>query len=99
MTGVQTCALPISCVTALLAATAVSGAEAVPALEIAMVHLLYNTLGVVIIYGIPFLCRLPIVGAETLAAIAADRKYLAFLYLVTVFFLIPGMLLGLTALA
>ncbi|MGD1927536.1 MAG: Na/Pi symporter [Leptolyngbyaceae cyanobacterium] len=88
-----------TCVTALLAATAVSGAEAVPALEIAMVHLLYNTLGVVIIYGIPFLCRLPIVGAETLAAIAADRKYLAFLYIVTVFFLIPGMLLGLTALA
>lgn len=88
-----------TCVTALLAATAVSGAEAVPALEIAMVHLLYNTLGVVIIYGIPFLCRLPIVGAETLAAVAADRKYLAFLYIVTVFFLIPGMLLGLTALA
>ncbi|MEM9505409.1 MAG: Na/Pi symporter [Cyanobacteria bacterium P01_E01_bin.43] len=88
-----------TCVTALLAATAVSGAEAVPALEIAMVHLLYNTLGVIVIYGIPFLCRLPIVGAETLAAIAADRKYLAFLYIVTVFFLIPGMLLGLTALA
>ncbi|MEL6398624.1 MAG: Na/Pi symporter [Cyanobacteria bacterium J06626_4] len=88
-----------TCVTALLAATAVSGAEAVPALEIAMVHLLYNTLGVVIIYGIPFLCRLPIVGAETLAAIAADRKYLAFLYIVTVFFLIPGILLGITALA
>ena len=88
-----------TCVTALLAATAVSGAEAVPALEIAMVHLLYNTLGVIVIYGIPFLCRLPIVGAETLATIAADRKYLAFLYIVTVFFLIPGMLLGLTALA
>ena len=63
-----------TCVTALLAATAVSGAEAVPALEIAMVHLLYNTLGVIVIYGIPFLCRLPIVGAETLATIAADRK-------------------------
>ncbi|MEM6435508.1 MAG: Na/Pi symporter [Cyanobacteria bacterium P01_D01_bin.115] len=88
-----------TCVTALLAATAVSGAEAVPALEIAMVHLLYNTLGVVIIYGIPFLCRLPIAGAETLAAIAADRKYLAFIYIVTVFFLIPGILLGITALA
>lgn len=88
-----------TCVTALLAATAVSGAEAVPALEIAMVHLLYNTLGVVIIYGIPFLCRLPMIGAETLASVAAERKYLALAYIVAVFFLIPGILLGLTAMA
>ena len=86
-----------TCITALLAATAVSGTDAVPALEIAMVHLVYNVLGVVIIYGIPFLCRLPIVGAETLAAIASERKYLAFLYILTVFFLLPGMLLGITA--
>ncbi|MEM6518993.1 MAG: Na/Pi symporter [Cyanobacteria bacterium P01_C01_bin.70] len=88
-----------TCITALLAATAVSGTEAVPALEIAMVHLLYNTLGVVIIYGIPFLCPLPIFGAETLATVASERKYLAFLYIFTVFFLIPGILLGVTALA
>ncbi|MEO1094484.1 MAG: Na/Pi symporter [Cyanobacteria bacterium J06638_28] len=88
-----------TCVTALLAATAVSGAEAVPALEIAMVHLLYNTLGVIIIYGVPFLCVLPLKGAEILAAVASERKYLAFAYIVTVFFLIPGILLGITALA
>ncbi|MEB3355363.1 MAG: Na/Pi symporter [Synechococcales bacterium] len=87
-----------TCVTALLAATAVSGADAVPALEIAMVHLLYNLLGVIIIYGIPFLCRLPILGAETLAAVASERKYLAFAYILTVFFLLPGILLGITAL-
>ena len=87
-----------TCVTALLAATAVSGAEAVPALEIAMVHLIYNTLGVVLIYGIPMLCKLPLVGAETLAGIAAERKYLAFAYIVGVFFLVPGVLLGITAL-
>ncbi|NJM95935.1 MAG: Na/Pi cotransporter family protein [Phormidesmis sp. RL_2_1] len=88
-----------TCVTAMLAATAVSGAEAVPALEIAMVHLLYNTLGVILIYGVPFLCQLPIVGAETLAAIASERKYLAFLYILVVFFLVPGLLLGVTALS
>ncbi|MBE9097974.1 Na/Pi symporter [Vacuolonema iberomarrocanum] len=87
-----------TCVTALLAATAVSGAEAVPALEIAMVHLLYNTLGVVVIYGIPFLCRLPLIGAETLATVASERKYLAFAYIIAVFFLLPGLLLGVTAL-
>ena len=87
-----------TCVTALLAATAVSGTEAVPALEIAMVHLLYNLLGVIVIYGIPFLRKLPIVGAETLAAVASERKFLALAYIIAVFFLIPGILLGATAL-
>ncbi|MEM1254314.1 MAG: Na/Pi symporter [Cyanobacteria bacterium P01_H01_bin.21] len=88
-----------TCITALLAATAVSGAEAVPALEIAMVHMLYNFLGVVVIYGIPFLCKLPIQGAQALATIASERKYLAFIYIVSVFFVIPGILLGFTALS
>ncbi|MEM8720069.1 MAG: Na/Pi symporter [Cyanobacteria bacterium P01_G01_bin.39] len=86
-----------TCITALLAATSVSGAEAVPALEIAMVHLLYNTFGVIVIYGIPFLCRLPIVFATNLAAVASERKAIAFAYIIGVFFVIPGLLLGGTA--
>ena len=86
-----------TCITALLAATAVSGTQAVPALEIAIVHLLYNFLGVIIIYGIPFLCPLPILGAETLAAVASERKLIAFAYIIGVFFVIPGILLGVTA--
>lgn len=85
-----------TCITALLAATAVSGAQAVPALEIAMVHLLYNFLGVIVIYGIPFLCPLPIMGAKTLAAVASERKFLAFVYIIGVFFVIPGLVLGVT---
>ncbi|MEM8781195.1 MAG: Na/Pi symporter, partial [Cyanobacteria bacterium P01_G01_bin.49] len=85
-----------TCITALLAATSVSGAEAVPALEIALVHMLYNTFGVVIIYGIPFLCRLPILSAQTLASVASERKSIAFAYIIGVFFVIPGMLLGAT---
>ncbi len=88
-----------TCITALLAATAVSGAEAVPALEIAMVHMLYNVLGVIVIYGIPFLCKLPIMGAQTLAQVASERKYLAFVYIISVFFVVPGILLGITALS
>ena len=83
-----------TCITALLAATAVSGAEAAPALEIALVHLLYNTLGVIVIYGIPFLCRLPLVSAQTLANVASERKAIAFAYIIGVFFVIPGLLLG-----
>ena len=87
-----------TCITALLAATAIDGAKAVPALEIAMVHLLYNVLGVVIIFGIPFLAKLPIIGAETLAKVASERKVLAFAYIISVFFVIPGLLLAVTAL-
>lgn len=86
-----------TCVTALLAATAVSGSEALPALEIAMVHLCYNTLGVVVIFGVPFLCGLPIKGAEILAQVASERKTLAFAYIIGVFFLIPAILLGVSA--
>ncbi|MEL6350506.1 MAG: Na/Pi symporter [Cyanobacteria bacterium J06627_28] len=87
-----------TCVTALLAATSVSGAEAGPALQIAMVHMVYNVLGVLVIYCIPFLCGLPIKGANILASVAAEKKYLAFAYIVSVFFVIPGLLLGITAL-
>ena len=82
-----------TCITALLAATSISGIEAGPALQIAMVHTVFNVLAVVVIYGIPFLCRLPIRGAETLAAVAADKTYLAIMYIVSVFFIVPGLLL------
>lgn len=87
-----------TCITALLAATGVSGAAAVPALEIALIHLLYNVIGVLVIYGIPFLRQLPIIGAQTLALVASERKYLAFVYIIGVFFVIPGMCLGITML-
>ena len=87
-----------TCITALLAATAVSGARALPALEIAMVHLLYNVLGVAVIYSIPWLSRLPMLGAEWLSTFACEHKVLGFMYVITVFFIIPGALLAFTAL-
>ncbi|CAM2063722.1 Na/Pi cotransporter family protein [Sulfidibacter corallicola] len=83
-------------ITALLAATAATG-DAHLALEIAMVHLMYNTLGVLFIYGIPFLRQLPLMGAEMLAGQAAERKSVAFAYVVTVFFLLPGMCMWITS--
>ena len=86
-----------TCITALLAATGITE-NPIPALEIATVHLLYNTLGVVIIYSIPVLRQMPILGAETLAAVASERKYLAFVYIGSVFFLIPVLLLSLSTL-
>ena len=81
-----------TCITALLAATAVT-INQVAALEIAMVHFLYNLLGTIIIYGIPGLRNTPIWSAKSLAKIASDRKYLALVYIITTFFLIPTILL------
>ncbi|HIK48791.1 Na/Pi symporter [Thermosynechococcus sp. M55_K2018_012] len=85
-------------VTSLLAATAVTGARALPALEIAKVHLFFNVLGVLLIFGIPFLRPLPVIGAERLGAAASENKLIALAYLVGVFFVIPLLLLGLSLL-
>lgn len=85
-------------VTSLLAATAVTGERALPALEIAKVHLFFNVFGVLLIFGIPFLRKLPVIGAERLAAAASENKLVALVYLVGVFFVIPLILLGLSIL-
>ena len=84
-----------TCITALLAATAVVTNQ-VAALEIAMVHLLYNIAGTIVIYGIPFLRNTPIWSAKKLAKIASDREYLAIVYIISTFFVIPAILLTLT---
>ena len=84
-----------TCITALLAATAVVTNQ-VAALEIAMVHLLYNILGTIVIYGVPFLRNTPIWSAKNLAKIASDREYLAIVYIIVTFFFVPAILLTLT---
>ena len=86
-----------TCVTALLAATAVTG-NAEAALQIAVIHLVYNFLGVVFIYGIPFLRDLPIHAAQWLGETASENKMAALAYILGVFFVVPGLCLGITSL-
>ncbi|NEX12044.1 MAG: sodium:phosphate symporter [Prosthecochloris sp.] len=85
-----------TCITALLATTAITGGNAVLALQIAFVHLLYNMTGVIIIYGIPFLRNLPLYAAEHLAESTVKNKLYALGYIFGVFFLIPGVLIALS---
>jgi len=85
-----------TCVTALLAATAVTG-NAEAALQIAFIHLVYNILGVVVIYGLPFSRYLPVKAAEWLGATAAENKMAALAYIIGVFFVVPGLCLGITS--
>ena len=77
-------------ITALLAATALSGAGAAAGMQIALVHLFYNLLGVLVVYGLPFLREVPLNAAERLAEIATKRHSLAAAYVLTVFFIVPG---------
>ena len=86
-----------TCITALLAATAVTGNSAA-ALQIAFIHLSYNVLGVLVIFGLPFLRYLPVRAAEWLGYTAAENKFIALAYIVGVFFLMPGVCLGITSL-
>ncbi|OEE35020.1 Na/Pi symporter [Vibrio anguillarum] len=86
-----------TCITALLAATAVSGEFAVFALQIALVHLTFNVLATVLIYGVPFLRELPIKGAEMIAEMATKNKVVVAGYLLSVFIIMPGGILALTA--
>ncbi|MCO4785422.1 MAG: Na/Pi symporter, partial [Marinomonas atlantica] len=81
-------------VTALLAATAISGALAVSALEIALVHLLFNVFAVVVIFGLPFLRVLPIKGAEWLATIASEKKVFAAIWVLGVFIALPLLMIA-----
>jgi sodium-dependent phosphate cotransporter len=72
-------------VTALLASlTGTPGA-----VTVALVHLLFNISGIVIIYPIKPLRRLPLRLAKGLAARTAERKIYAFLYMIGVFFGMP----------
>ena len=83
-----------TCITALLAATAVSGPNAVFALQIALIHLSYNTLGVIVIYGIPMLRNIPLWAANKLADAAERNKLYVAAYIAGMFFIVPGVLIG-----
>jgi len=85
-----------TCITALLAATAVSGEFAVFALQIALVHLAFNLLATLFIFGIPFLREIPVKGADYISDMAVKNKAVVAGYLIAVFLVMPGTILALT---
>lgn len=76
-------------VTALLAATAISGPAATLALQIALVHLFFNILAILVIFGLPFLRSVPVYMAEYLAMMAERNKLYVAGYVLGVFFVVP----------
>lgn len=83
-----------TCVTALLAATAIAGPTAELAMQIALVHLLFNLFGITIIYVLPFLRGIPPAIANFLADLAQRSKLYVGAYIGGVFFGLPLLLIG-----
>jgi sodium-dependent phosphate cotransporter len=83
-----------TCVTALLAATSITGPSEFFALQIALVHLLYNVFGVALFMTVPVLRDLPVLSSAWLGARVEGNRSWAFGYIAAVFFLLPGVVLG-----
>jgi sodium-dependent phosphate cotransporter len=77
-------------ITAILASL-VTGNEA--AVTVAFAHLLFNLSGIVLIWPMK---KVPIFMAETLARASIKSRLIPLIYILTVFFLIPGILIYLT---
>jgi len=80
-------------VTALLAALAGSGANAVFGLEIALVHLLFNLTGLAMIYPLKATRRIPLRGARYLTSLAIRSRRLTLLWVGALFYGVPALLL------
>ncbi|MGR6780855.1 Na/Pi cotransporter family protein [Moritella viscosa] len=80
-------------ITALLAATSISGEFAEVAMTIALVHVMFNLFAVALIYGIPALREIPIKCAEALARQGTENKFIAFGYVISAFFALPGLMI------
>jgi len=86
-----------TCVTALLAATAVTGPLSYFAMQIALVHMLFNLSAVILIYSVPQLRYIPPRMARSFARTASRHKWVIFVYVLGVFFILPSVLIALTS--
>ncbi len=76
-------------ITAIIAALAVTGANASFALQIALVHFLYNALAVLLVYGVPFLREIPPNLSYWLSIKVSEKKVFGLGYILGLFFVIP----------
>ncbi|MES2730796.1 MAG: Na/Pi symporter [Bacteroidota bacterium] len=79
-------------ITALLAAISRSDA----ALSIALVHVLFNVIGVLIFFPFPAIRNIPVRLAKGLSNLAAENRLVGFAYILLTFFLIPFLLIYIT---
>ncbi len=80
-------------VTALLAALAVSGPNAIYGLEIALVHLMFNLTGTLIIYPLKITRSVPLRLARYLTTLALRSRKLTLFWVAALFYGVPAVLL------
>lgn len=80
-------------ITALFAALAVSGPNATAGLEIAVVHLLFNICGTVIIYPVEAIRRVPLAITQGLARVAVRSRKKTVVAVAAIFYGLPALIL------
>ena len=80
-------------VTALLAALAVSGPNALYGLEIALVHLMFNVTGTLVIYPLKVTRSVPLKLARYLTTLALRSRKLTLFWVAALFYGVPAVLL------
>ncbi|WP_257159957.1 Na/Pi symporter [Corynebacterium cystitidis] len=81
-------------ITSLLAAFAFSGVDAQPALQAALVHMLFNLTAAAIVFLIPGMRRVPTKAADTLAKAGSQNKMWVVAWVVGMFLVLPSLLIG-----
>ncbi len=77
-------------VTALLAALAATGPNARAGITIALVHLLFNVAGTVLLYPVERIRRIPLAAARWLADSVAESRRWAIIYVLAFFYGVPA---------
>jgi sodium-dependent phosphate cotransporter len=65
----------------------------IAAVTIAFVHLIFNLTGIIIFYPLKTLRKIPLMLAQKMGDIAYRKPHYAFMYVLTVFFAIPALLI------
>ncbi len=76
-------------ITAFLAAMAATGVNARAGITIALVHLLFNLSGMLLIYPVKRIRNIPLAGARWLADIAVNNRKYALFYVLILFYGLP----------
>lgn len=74
-------------ITALIAAMLNNGSNS--AISIALVHILFNIIGVLLFFPIPFMRRIPFLLASRFGKLTVKYRLAVFVYLLTTFFFVP----------
>ncbi|GAA2030084.1 Na/Pi symporter [Yaniella flava] len=85
-------------ITSMIAAFGFTGGQATAAMTAAAVHLFYNIFSALVIFLVPFLRPLPVLGASWLGALGAKNKLYVVAWLAGLFVVLPAIMIGITAL-